>query len=47
VWSLLTTNLIDPGYVPRGYRYEMEKINKTDLTLYQYTLLAKEQKIID
>lgn len=47
IWSLLTAYCINPGYIPKGYRYDTEKINKTDLALFQYVMLAREKQLID
>jgi len=47
IWSLLTAYWINPGYIPKGYRYDTDKINKTDLALYHYVMLAREKKLID
>ena len=41
MWSLLATFLTDPGFIPKHYRYNDGKINKTDLALKK-VILANE-----
>jgi hypothetical protein len=41
IWSLLATLLTDPGSIPKHYRYNDDRINKTDLALKK-VILANE-----
>jgi len=47
IFSLLTAYCTNPGYIPKGYRYDIDKINKTDLALYHYCMLAREKLLLN
>lgn len=45
LWSLLSTYLADPGYVPRDCKYDLNKMPRLVASMYQQTSRYQSAKI--
>ena len=44
MWSHCKTLTSDPGFIPRGYNYNIKLMTPANLSLYNYISLSKEKK---
>ena len=43
LWAHLRTYFSDPGFIPRGYNYNIKKMTPANVSLFNYISLAKEK----
>lgn len=43
LWAHLRTFYSDPGFIPRGYNYNIKKMTPANVSLFNYIALAKEK----
>ncbi|MFO0118060.1 MAG: hypothetical protein ACK521_10770 [bacterium] len=43
IWAHLRTFYSDPGFIPRGYNYNIKKMTPANVSLFNYISLTKEK----
>lgn len=42
-WAHLRTMTSDPGFIPRGYNYNIKQMTPVNVSLFNYVILSKEK----
>lgn len=45
-WAHLRTFASDPGFIPRGYNYNIKQMTPANVSLFNYIVLSKEKSVL-
>ena len=46
LWAHLRTLMADPGFIPRGYNYDIKQMTPVNVSLFNYVVLSKEKSVL-